>query len=304
MPPLVSLQINLAPVDYPYARAIIPHQLEVLAEQCSEVVFVIDLHRSRGRFGGRYWVTNRDRLAALIETLKHAFPTVSFKEHTVEYSKSVRRQVSQYFFTQGLVPRKDYRGGPYYSYLYGLYRCENDLVFHVDSDIIFGGRSQTWIENAVKLLSTHADLLCVSPHMGPPAPSNGPAACEADCGVTRQHKFATRAFLIDRRQLQNQLHAAFQGSRLSCILSILKGRLPFDFPEMVITRKMRADRMFRGDFRGPSPGLWTLHPLCKDRRFCSLVGSIIERASRMDLPPQQLGEYNLCDLSHYGETDA
>ena len=96
MPPLVSLQINLAPVDYPYARAIIPHQLEVLAEQCSEVVFVIDLHRSRGRFGGRYWVTNRDRLAALIETLKHAFPTVSFKEHTVEYSKSVRRQVSGY----------------------------------------------------------------------------------------------------------------------------------------------------------------------------------------------------------------
>jgi hypothetical protein len=301
---LVSLQINLAPVDYPYARVILPHQLQVLAEQCSEVVLVIDLHRSRGRFGGWNWDSNRDSLASLIQTLKHTYPTVSFKVHMVEYSKSVRRQVSQYFFTQGLIPRKDYRGGPYYSYLYGLYRCENDLVFHVDSDIIFGGRSQTWIDDAVELLSTHADLLCVSPHMGPPVPPSGLAASELDCSVARQHKFATRAFLIDRRQLQNKLHGAFQGSRLSCLLSILRGRLPFDFPEMVITRKMRADRMFRGDFRGPSPGLWTLHPLYKDELFCKLAASIIERASRMDLPPQQLSECNLCDLIHYADTNA
>jgi len=65
MSPGVTLQISLAPTDFPHARYVLPHQLRQWAGQVDDVLLVVDVYRSRGRFGDG-WHERLPRLRRLI----------------------------------------------------------------------------------------------------------------------------------------------------------------------------------------------------------------------------------------------
>src|SRR5260370_20260193 len=105
----VTLQINLAPTDLPHARYILPHQLRQWAGQVDEVLLVVDLHQSQGRFseGGTERLPG---LRQLIETCCAHYPHA----HTldVDYSERAAASIAEMFFCGAPVPVKDWEGGP------------------------------------------------------------------------------------------------------------------------------------------------------------------------------------------------
>jgi hypothetical protein len=48
-------------------------------------------------------------------------------------------------------------GGPFHAYVYGLLKAEADYVVHMDSDMLFGGGSQKWLDEAIGWLEKSAD---------------------------------------------------------------------------------------------------------------------------------------------------
>src|SRR6266568_7027687 len=159
----VTLQINLAPTDLPHARHILPHQLRQWAGQVDEVVLTLDLHRSGGRFS-EAWEERLPGMRDLVERCFGLYATARLCE--VDYSASVAADIGVRFFGGRSVPAKDWNGGPFYSYFFGLHAASNNYVFHMDSDMMFGGGSQTWAGEAVRLLRERADVLICSPLPG------------------------------------------------------------------------------------------------------------------------------------------
>ena len=154
----VTLQISVAPGDLPHAREILPHQLRQWAGQVDEVLFVLDLGQNGDRPG-----EVEELLAELCRGQSHASTTV------VDYSPAAVLDVRDRFFQGRHVPIRDCYGKVVYAYFYGLLAAANRLVLHLDSDMMFGGGSQTWVGEARRLYADRPDVFACAPLPGPPA---------------------------------------------------------------------------------------------------------------------------------------
>jgi len=168
----VTLQINVAPTDFPHARYTLAHQLRAWAAQVDEVLFTYDLHRTErgGRFG-EGWEERRGPMEQLLSELCAEHPHAHVAE--VDYSDQTAHAVSRSFTGGQPIPPKDTKGAPYYPYFAGLYEARHDVVLHMDSDVMFGGASQTWVSEALSVTERDPLVLACSPLPGPPAPRGG-----------------------------------------------------------------------------------------------------------------------------------
>lgn len=64
----VSLRINLAPGDYPHAKHILKHQLDILSNQVDEIILTVDTRQSKGKFA-KVWDANKDLLNQFLSVL-------------------------------------------------------------------------------------------------------------------------------------------------------------------------------------------------------------------------------------------
>lgn len=294
--PKVSLQINLAPGDYRHARLILPHQLEVLAGQVDEIILTVDTRSSSGRFA-EGWVKYKDLLYAFLEN--EIKPRYRVQILPVNYSKSIKTEIAQYFFGRTSIPEKDFRGGPFYAYFFGLYHASNDLVLHLDSDIFLGGASQIWVAEAKAVFKSYQDCLVVSPHPGPPHPSG----TLIDQIIVKQISpytyelggMSTRIFMIDK--------SVFNVSKLKLQKPALRGQLKAvvqghpnaELPEILIRNFIQLNNFKRIDFLGEGRGLWSLHPPFRTKSFYENLENIIRRIETDDLPESQYGFYDVVD---------
>ena len=167
-PSEVTLQINVAPTDFPHARYTLAHQLGVWGGQVQEILFTYDLHRTErgGRFG-EGWQERRGPMEELLASLCARHPHARVAE--VDYSPAAAAAVAETFTGGRPVPPKDTKGAPYYPYFAGLHEARFDLIVHMDSDVMFGGASQTWVGEGCELLARDAAVLACGPLPGPPA---------------------------------------------------------------------------------------------------------------------------------------
>jgi hypothetical protein len=212
------LQINMAPVDIRYVPQTLPHQLRVLGGQVDEIQFTVDA-RPRQRNGTRYTTENHaDKLAELrryLKTVCMEFSNASIVE--VDYSPSCVAEVARAFTGGEFIPETALNGSPFYAYLYGIFRAQNDYVFHMDSDMLYGGGSQHWVADAIELLNRHKNVLACYPLGGPPRLDGlvkQDMATWADGWMAGQSSFpsdlehvalsypdvSTRVFILDRRR--------------------------------------------------------------------------------------------------------
>ena len=195
--PPVTLQISLAPSDHRLAQEILPHQIRTWRGQVAEILLTIDLHRSAGRFADD-WEQGRESILAIARSIDGA------RVVEVDYSAQAANGVAREFFGGRAVPRKDHRGGPYYSYFFGLHAAAHDHVFHCDADMMFGGGSSIWLAEACARLAQEPDVLITAPLPGPPAPDGrltelrGSRLAEPGLAYTFQ-EMSSRVFLLDRR---------------------------------------------------------------------------------------------------------
>ena len=293
--PSVTLQISLAPSDHRLAAEILPHQIRVWRGQVAEILLTVDLHRSSGRFADD-WAAGRDKIMALAHSIEGA------RVLAVDDSPAAAAEVSQEFFGGAAIPRKDHRGGPYYSYFFALHAAKHARVLHCDADMMFGGGSQNWLAEACVLLDREPDLFVTAPLPGPPVP-NGRLRELAGVRLPSPEfayefsDMSTRLFLLDRdrwRERIGALQPRFAAPR-GFILALLEGNAPRELPEQLITAEMARHKLRRIDFLGATPGMWSLHPPYRGADFFAKLPSLVARVEAGDMPPGQLGFHDVCD---------
>lgn len=294
--PKVSLQINLAPGDFPHAKLILPHQLEILAAQVDEILLVVDTRVSKGRFS-EGWRRYKDALYSFLQNeISVKYPV---KILPVNYDQSEKSKIARYFFGKGQMPDKDFRGGPFYSYFFGLYNTSHDLVLHLDSDIFLGGRSQTWVEEAKVFFDTDPHCLVVSPHPGPPHPEGllvNQTVLQQIKPYTYQLKgMSTRVFMIKKTVFADRKITLLKPALKSQVKAVVNGNPNAELPELLINDFMLRNDFKRLDFLGKDQGLWSLHPPYRTKTFYDNLESIIDRIAKGDLPQSQYGFYDIVD---------
>jgi hypothetical protein len=296
----VTLQINLAPTDLPHAIHIVPHQLRQWAGQVDEVLLTLDLHRSRGRFAAA-WAERAPGMRRLIAELCAQYAHARVSE--VDYSEDMRERLADAFFGGRRTPEKDWNGGPFYSYFYGLHAAAHEYVLHMDSDMMFGGGSQTWAAEAVRLLERHEHVVACNPLPGAPTADGALRSQTLDpfphsslaYSVSR---LSTRIFLLDRARF----HRIFPAlpllpapTRLREWQARLDGNPPFGLPEEIISHAMTERGVLRVDFLGDAPGMWTVHPPYRSAEFYARLPELIARIEAGDVPEGQRGMHDMND---------
>lgn len=291
----VSLQINLAPSDYKHASLILEHQLKILADQVDEILLTIDTRPSKGRFADG-WHENKSLLDNLLSGFQQKY---DLKLLHVDYSKEVNRKIGNFFFKQGYLPEKDFRGGPFYSYFFGLYHAKNNYVFHIDSDIFLGGLSKSWVAEAVNLLESDPSILILSPLPGPPHPDQKlikqAIVKKLDDYAFQLKGMSTRLFLIDKSKFEHNKIELKKPSVRNQAKAIIEGNANADLPEHLISNYMEAHSYKRIDFLGKKPGLWSLHPPFRTSGFYTHLDEIIHQIENEQLPASQYGFYDVVD---------
>jgi hypothetical protein len=296
MSPLpVTLQISLAPSDHRLAAHLLPHQIRTWRGQVAEILLTVDLHRSSGRFADD-WEAGRDRIMALANSIAGA------RVLPVDDSPAARAGVSREFFGGAAIPRKDHRGGPYYSYFFALHAARCRRVLHCDADMLFGGGSQTWLAEACALLDREPDVLVTAPLPGPPSPDGRlrelPGVRRASPEFAYEFpEMSTRLFLLDRDRWRQRIGALVPrlAAPRGVILALLEGNAPRQLPEKLITAAMAERGLKRVDFLGEAPGMWSLHPPYRGADFFARLPELVRRVEAGDLPPEQLGFHDICD---------
>ncbi len=164
----VTLQINVAPVDLPHASAHpAPPDAAVGGSGPGDPVHVRSPPHSPWRTFWGGLDERRTPMRELLEQLCREHPGARIAE--VDYTPERMQRLADDFTAGSPIPAKDTKGAPFYPYLFGLHEARNDLVFHLDSDLMFGGASQTWIEEA-RDAAGRSPQMCspASPLPGPP----------------------------------------------------------------------------------------------------------------------------------------
>ncbi len=295
----VTLQINLAPSDWPHARYILPHQLRQWANQVDEVLLTLDLHRSHGRFS-EGWEERLPKIQHLIHECCAEYPHARLQE--VNYSPKVVADVSSMFFGGSTIPPKDFRGGPFYSYFFGLYSAKHNYVFHLDSDMMFGGGSSIWIAEAIQLLTEGPEIIVCSPFPGPPT-SDGSLRSQVaqpeshSSPAFRFSSLSSRLFLLDRNRFTSQLKQLplTYTHTWGIIKALVEGNYMYELPEDLFTKAMLKHSLFRVEFLGKSPGMWSIHPPYRSESFYQALPELIQRIETGDIPEAQRGHHDIND---------
>ena len=291
--PGITLQINLAPTDLPHAKYILPHQLRQWAGQVDEVLLVVDMHRSRGRFA-EGWAERLPGLQKLLEECCANYSHAHVRE--VDYSASTAVEISDLFLGGHPVPAKDWNGGPFYSYFFGLYAAKHPYIFHMDSDMMYGGGSSHWLAEAVQLLRERTNILICSPLPGPPT-SGGDLKSQSlerepyTSLAFRAQSLSTRHFMIDRDRFATGIKQLplLQPSRLRAWQALAEGNPPYELPEVIFSHAMSEHHFMRVEFLGKAPGMWSIHPPYRSQLFYDRLPAIIQMVETGDIPEAQRG---------------
>ena len=307
-----ALQINLHPFDARHAIHTLPHQLAVWGGQVDRIVLTVDTRLSNsGRYSGVAYEESRVRLFANLEAIARRLPKIEIVE--VDYSPAAREAVRQrYFPTTAICPEKAFDGGPLHAYFYGLLTARADYVVHMDSDMLFGGGSQVWMEEAIGWLKRVPDALFVGPLPGPPR-ANGeladlhrslpgiarigrPERLPAEYPAYRFQSVSTRIFVLDQRRFDESV-GAFDLVRPD-FSRRMRARLfhqsPLSMPaEEIMTSTMMCKRLSRIDFLGSGAGIYSLHPPYRSDRFYRELPNLITRIVAGAIPEEQRGDYDI-----------
>lgn len=295
----VTLQINLAPMDLRHAREILPHELRQLGDQVAEILLVMDVNRNP-RIDPAVWERGKAGLRKLADACRQRYPHLRLVE--VDSSPAVAKQVADAFSDGQPIPDKDWRGAPIYAYFFGLWAAQHDYIFHMDSDMMYGGGSQTWVAEAVELLRARPDVLLCSPLPGPPT-ADGRLTAQTlpreplDSLAYRADQVSSRVFMLDRARFRAQAQPVVvtPPPRRKVLLAHVDGYQPYDCAELMLSTALVKSRLIRIDFLGRAPGLWGVHPPYRSELFYERLPSLIARIEAGDVTEAQRGNYDVDD---------
>lgn len=293
------MQISTAPTDNRLLRHIVPHQIKVLKDQVSEILIIGDIRPGKGRFNFDDAAIHEFR--NILESFTNLSPKA--KVLYVDYSPSVRENVAKELWGLADLPIKDYRGGPFYSYLFGIHQASESYVLHLDSDIILGGDADSWCAEAVDLYEMDPHIAAILPYSGPPningrIPDHYRLRASPYPHYSNTYKsesFTTRVFFVSKKRLslilkQTQIK---RPNLLRSLLGLWHQNPLVQTPEQLITTFLNNEKHFRVDFPGSKAPFWTLHPPFRSQEFYNRLEGIIDAVENDQIPTQQRGNHDL-----------
>jgi len=299
----VSLQINIAPVDYPMITYILPNQLETVGQYCQEVMLTFDTKRVEGsRISIDEWNENQNLIESFIDDeIKSRFPNLNIKIDYMVYDTETRTEIGKYFFGKSKpVPLKDYRGGPYYSYYFGIYRATYDWVMHLDSDMLMVGNAKTWFDEAIHEMEEDATIFSSTTLLGPPAETDDIDNIKISHPKRYNpiekynmpysfiyNDFSTRVFFFNRTKLKGLSKIEFPNFD-HLLKALLKGNPPYRFPEGTISSMIKRKNWKVLSFKGKGEGLWALHPT-RNSEIKKNIDLVFQAVEIGKFPESQIG---------------
>jgi hypothetical protein len=297
--PGVTLLINLAPPDLPTAEHTLPHQLRQWGGQVDEIVLVLDTHQSPGKYG-EGWEGKLPGMRRLLEECCAQYPHARTVD--VDYSPGVAERLGAMFFDGTPVPAKDLLGGPFHSFFFGLDAVRHNYVLHSDADMMYGGGSQTWISEAMQFLKDRPDVLFCCPLPGPPTADGTlrQQTLEPEPYTSlafRTHAVSTRIYFTDMRRFHSRMLdiKMTRPSLASWLRAVVDGNPPVSNFEMIYSRALAKRGLWRIDFLGDSPGMWSIHPPYRSPLFYARLPELIEGIESGQVPEAQRGHYDMHD---------
>lgn len=297
--PGVTLQINLAPTDLPHATHTLPHQLRQWGDQVDEILLVVDLHRSRGRYADG-WEQRLPGLRQLIADCCSQYAHARTVD--VDYAPEIADEIAATYFGGVPVPAKDCFGAPFYAYFFALHAARQRYVFHMDSDMMYGGGSPTWLAEAVALMTERPDVLVCSPLPGPPT-ADGSLTSQtlpAEPHTSRAFRadgVSTRLLMIDMERLRDRVGTLTLSApgRLHRWEAVADGNPAFEPAEQVLSHAMVGAGMYRVDFLGDAPGMWSIHPPYRSALFYERLPQLVTDIEAGRIPEGQRGDHDMND---------
>ncbi|TAF79268.1 MAG: glycosyltransferase family 2 protein [Sphingobacteriales bacterium] len=297
--PSVTLQISLAPTDFRHAQYLLEHQTRIFEGQVDEILLTYDTHKSKGRFAIN-WDENNEKMWAFLQNFALSNPKIKLIK--IDYSKEKNKEIALKYFGLNFIPAKDWRGGPFYTYFFGLNEAKYDYVFHIDSDMFFGGKSQTWMQEAIDIFESQKNVFIINPLPGPPREDQtliGQTGFKKINNKPYHFEFegmSTRLFLTNRKLLlEKKISNIFTLKWKEFAKAIFRKNPPYRLPEEILSDYMVKNNYKRIDFLGNNEGLWSLHPPYRTQMFYEDLLNIISRIEKGDVPESQKGFYDIVD---------
>jgi hypothetical protein len=191
--------------------------------------------------------------------------------------------------------------GPFHAYFDGWTSTTQPYIFHLDSDMLIGGKPGAWLGEAIGLLRQDVKVFTCTPLAGPPRTDlsiNQPSRREpAPRGAHACDGFSTRIFFIAREHLvspEPRLPLEYANWR-GRLRGWIEGTSGYALPETIIGGHMHRLGLRRIDFLGEGTGCWSLHPPFRNPEFYRRLDEIVRRVETNDFPVGQRGDYDLND---------
>jgi len=306
--PGLTLQINLAAVDAPYAKYNVPHLVRAHRDSALEVILTIDRCKP--------------------QKTKQVDPAVRCKEPEFSRALDDLETLGASLVSKGLVDRvqvlrsddpwladvtrkysgrwipetHDYGGRPITGYWAGLEAAKTRYVVHYDGDMfLYRAPGFDWAAYAIPFMERQEKAISATPRMTPPYASKIPygdygSAHEVMAmlpveGGWRQDFFSTRAFVMDREKLETYLPLG-RGRILveQMAVKYLRRGFPRSAEKMYFMTTMND-----GGYRLilSTEDAWLLHPIWKPEDYHAWVPGIIECVEQNRVPDEQLGKTEL-----------
>ena len=303
-----AAQISTFPMDVRHFEYLLPHQIRAWSSSVDRIVVTIDTHRSRaGRYRGSNFDESLEKLRRLISDARKSYPRLQVAD--VDYSEATQRAVARYFFDREAIPPKAWDGGYFYSLFYGLYAANAQYVTHFDGDMMFGGGSKTWMQEAIACMEQRPDALVVEPFPGPPRADGQIFGHEISKGLKYRREdmpqlayrfkhVSSRAFVIDMNRFKDKLGKLpwVSASPLQRLKARILGHPPEVIEaELLISKTLQRFDLYRIDMLGSPPGMWSLHPPYRSEEFYQRLPEFIRTVETGAVPEGQRGHYDLND---------
>jgi len=304
----LTLQINVAAVDVPYAKHIVPALARSHRAACREILLTVDGTKPpKTKQTDPATRCPEPQFSRDVEALK-ALGDSLVRDGTIDRVVQLTPgdpwldDVTRKYSGRWIPESHDYGGRPITGYWAGVEAAKTRYVIHYDGDMfLHQDPGFDWAAHAIPFLEAQPDAVSATPRLTAPYASRIPYGDSASChegvalapveGGWKQFFFSTRVFVIDRRKFERYLPLA-RGRILAEQLAVkwLRRGFPRSAEKMYWTTVGGA-----GGYRLvlSTEKAWVLHPPWKPEWYAGLVPAIIECVANSRIPDQQLGKTEL-----------
>jgi hypothetical protein len=293
-----DLSILVARTDTRFMLQTIPHLVRSCRFPFARRFLMVDTAPLGRRYGRKPGIGTAEELQACCTQLLQAGVVDDIVP--IDYSPACRRRIYRKHFAGPMRQTHSHGGYPILGSIEALEGSRADYLVHFDSDmLLYQEPGFSWIDEGMKLLRAHSDLLAVLPRSGPPH-ANGRLRQQEETGEAYEpdargiycfKTFTSRVFLVDRLRFDSLLPLRSRLPVADLLRNYLTARSTMPEWEIMVGYRLQETPFVRADLS--STRAWTLHPDDRGERFEAALPDLIARIEAGHYPAEQGGYYDL-----------